>query len=176
MDDTDFMDIALEEARRTLQRGEFPVGCVLVHDGPDGGRVLATGARSGTAGGGINEVDHAEMAALRSLSTLVPPVPPREITAYCTMEPCLMCFAALMLTGVGRVVYAYEDAMGGGTRCDFDGLPPLYAGRGIKVAGGVRRRESLALFKAYFSDPAQGYWKGSLLARYTLDQPEEDGA
>ncbi|MCK7503860.1 MAG: hypothetical protein MZV70_06965 [Desulfobacterales bacterium] len=34
------------------------------------------------------------------------------------MEPCLMCFSALMLHGIGAIVYAYEDAMGGGT-----GLP-----------------------------------------------------
>jgi tRNA(adenine34) deaminase len=81
-----------------------------------------------------------------------------------------MCFSALMLHGIGAIVYAYEDAMGGGTACPRTGLNPLYRDSRIVVRGGIRREESLALFKAFFSDPTNRYWNGSHLAAYTLKQ------
>jgi tRNA(adenine34) deaminase len=161
-----FMDAALKEARKALARGEFPVGCVLVH----ADRVVARGARKGTFGSGRNELDHAEMVALRRLTARRDPVDPAEITAFSTMEPCLMCFSALILHGVREIVYGYEDAMGGGTGCDRGRLNPLYRDSRIRVRHGVRRAESLALFKVFFADPRHSYWRGSHLANYTLSQ------
>lgn len=165
MDHRYYMKMAIEEAQNALLRGEFPVGCVLVHQGS----VIATGARTGTAGTGVNEVDHAEITALRRLSEMTPKIDPKEIILYCTMEPCLMCFAALMLTGIRTVVYAYEDVMGGGTDCPLTELRPLYIERQINVVPHVLREESLALFKRFFKDPKNHYWQGSLLERYTLE-------
>jgi tRNA(adenine34) deaminase len=160
------MGEALKEARKALAGGEFPVGCVLAY----GDRVVARGRRKGTADGGGNELDHAEMVALRRLTQTKPPLPAASVTAFCTMEPCLMCFSALILHGIGAIVYAYEDAMGGGTGCRRSRMNPLYRDSRIKVRGGIRRQESLALFKAFFSDPANRYWSGSRLAEYTLKQ------
>jgi len=166
MDDDRFMGEALKEARKALSRGNFPVGCVLVYRD----RVVARGRRKGTAGGGGNELDHAEIVALRRLVEMRQRMESAAITAFCTMEPCLMCFSALMLHGIGAIVYAYEDAMGGGTACPRTGLNPLYRDSRIVVRGGIRREESLALFKAFFSDPTNRYWNGSHLAAYTLKQ------
>ena len=160
------MRIALKEAEKALSCREFPVGSVLVYQG----QVIATGSRIGTAHGGRNEVDHAEMLALRQLSQTGIDYDPAEITAYCTLEPCLMCFGASMIAGIGRIVYAYEDAMGGGTGCDRLSLPALYKKSSIEVIPGVLRAESLALFKTFFSNPANTYWEGSLLEQYTLSQ------
>ena len=161
-----FMGIALKEAQKTLSKGEFPVGCIMVSQN----EVIATGARRSSAGTSANEIDHAEMIALRELWKLGEGADPSRITVYSTMEPCLMCFAALILAGIKSIVYAYEDVMGGGTNADLSGLPPLYSGAGISVVPGVLREESLALFRKFFSDPANLYWKGSLLAGYTLSQ------
>jgi tRNA(adenine34) deaminase len=44
----------------------------------------------------------------------MPDIDRSTVTMYCTMEPCLMCFSAILLSGIGRIVYAYEDVMGGG--------------------------------------------------------------
>jgi len=165
-DDDRFMSEALKEARKALARGEFPVGCVLVY----GDRVIARGRRKGTAHGGGNELDHAEMVALRRLVKMKQAPEAAAITAYSTMEPCLMCFSALMLHGIGAIVYAYEDAMGGGTACPRARLNPLYRDSRIMIRGGIQRGESLALFKAFFSDPANRYWRASHLAEYTLKQ------
>ncbi len=149
MDYDHFMGEALQEAQKALSRGEFPVGCVMVH----GDRIVARGSRKGTRDNGRNELDHAE---------------PAGVTAFCTMEPCLMCFSALILAGIGAVVFAYEDAMGGGTGCDRSQMKPLYRDSPIVVRPHVRRGESLALFQKFFADPANRYWRGSLLAQYTL--------
>jgi tRNA(adenine34) deaminase len=159
------MGEALALAERALAEGEFPVGAVMVFNG----RVVARGGRKGSAGGGLNEIDHAEMVALRGLYASGP-LDPAGVTVYCTMEPCLMCFAALVLHRIGGVVYAFEDPMGGGAEANRGGLRPLYRDAPIRVHGGVRRTESLRLFKRFFDDPRNAYWQGSLLASYTLAQ------
>ena len=164
-DDIRWMEVALGEARKALDGGDFPVGCVVV----SGGRVVATGRRSGTAAGPGNELDHAEVTALRSLLESGGLAQGAKATLYCTMEPCLMCFGAILLSGVSRVVWAYEDAMGGGASCDLSSVGPLYAQSGVEVRGRVLREESLALFKAFFANPDNGYWKDSFLERYTLE-------
>lgn len=62
-DDVRWMGVALKEAEAALDGGDFPVGCIVVAEG----RVVATGRRSGTAEGPGNELDHAEVTALRRL-------------------------------------------------------------------------------------------------------------
>jgi len=163
--DEKYMALALKAAESALLLGEFPVGCVVVQ----GAQVVATGARQGTGDmkKRAGELDHAEILALHQLEAR--DVDRQGLTLYCTMEPCLMCFAAIMLSGIRRVVFAYEDVMGGGTGCDRQGLPHLYRDADMDVVPGVLRRESLLLFYRFFNRPDNRYWKGSLLEKYTLD-------
>jgi len=161
-----FMAAALEQAEAAYHAGEFPVGCILVHND----RVLASGRRTGTTTGGINEVDHAEMVALRRLVMAGRNVAPAEIVLFSTLEPCLMCYGAAILSGIRTIVYAFEDVMGGGTGCDLTHLSPLYREAGISIIPHVRRADSVQLLKAFFANPENVYWKDSLLARYTLSQ------
>ena len=165
MNNAYFMRKALVEAQKALAAGEFPVGCVIAH--PQG--VLATGSRQNSSASAVNEIDHAEIVALRRLALLKPKPNTNDITLYCTMEPCLMCFGAILLAGIGKIVYAYEDVMGGGLKCDLQTLELLYRNHPIKITANVLRHESLALFKTFFENPNNGYWRGSLLAEYTLN-------
>jgi len=160
------MTAALALARTALSDGDFPVGCVIT----DGNVVVAEGRRTGTAAGGTNEIDHAEIHALKSLYDDNPAMDRSRLTIYCTMEPCLMCFSAIVLSGIGRIVYAYEDVMGGGTRCDRGGWAPLFRDARVVVVPGLLREDSLQLFQRFFADPGNAYWGDSLLSRYTLDQ------
>lgn len=166
MDHEHFMTKALQQAEAALNAGEFPVGCVMVHEN----RIIATGARKGSTGDCPNEVDHAEMVALRQLIRLKSKINFREVTLYSTLEPCLMCFAALVISNIGEIIFAYEDAMGGGTQCDFTKLPPLYKENEIQVTPNILRQKSLQLLQAFFSNPENTYLKDSLLATYTLRQ------
>lgn len=166
MDHAHFMRKALTLAKQALAAGEFPAACILV----GAGRIVASGSRTGTIKNRFNETDHAEMLALRNLNQRPAPAVSGEMTAYCTLEPCLMCFGALLIGGIANIVYAYEDAMGGGTRCDLSCLPPLYRNMSITVVPHILRADSLQLFKTYFSNPQTVYLKNSFLAAYTLSR------
>lgn len=160
-----YMRLALEEAGQALAAGEFPVGCIIVLDG----QVVASGKRQNSTGW-ANELDHAEIVALRSLLVDRPEADLSRVTVYATMEPCLMCFATMLVNNIGRIVWSYEDAMGGGTSLPLASLAPLYATRQVEIVGNILRAESLALFQQFFRTGTSGYLQDTLLARYTLSQ------
>ena len=162
----EYMQEALRLARQALALGEFPVGCVMVHED----RIISRGRRTNSIPPTANELDHAEIAALRKIFEEHPETDRSRITVYSTMEPCLMCYVTLLLNGIREIVYAYEDIMGGGTNLDLSSLSPLYKEMEVRVVPGVLRRDSLELFQAFFADGEQTYWQDSPLARYTLEQ------
>ncbi len=166
MSDEYFMQQALSLAEKALAAGEFPVGCVLVNEN----RVVAEGARCRSTGAFVNEIDHAEMVALRHFYNQSPGCDPCKTVAYCTLEPCLMCFGALVIGSIGKIVYAYEDFMGGGTRCRLEDLPDLYHHNRPVIVPHVLRDKSLALFQTFFNGADATYLKNSLLADYTRRQ------
>ena len=122
MDYEHFMGRALEQAKKALFVGEFPVGCVIVYQDT----ILATGSRKGTLGDFPNEMDHAEIIALKQLVDLKVNTDKNRVVLFTTLEPCMMCLGAMILSGISEIVYAYEDIMGGGTNCDLTKLNPLY--------------------------------------------------
>lgn len=81
-----------------------------------------------------------------------------------------MCYATLLLNGIRKIVYAYEDFMGGGTELTLRELPPLYSEMQISIIPHILRQESLELFRRFFADPNNSYWQDSPLERYTLSQ------
>lgn len=157
------MSEALRHAEKALDSGEFPVGCVLVYKH----QIIAAGSREGTSASDTNEIDHAEIIALRRLNQLPYRLDSNLITAFCTLEPCLMCFGALLISGIRHIVFAYEDAMGGGTRCDLTSLPALYKNVDITIIPHILRKNSLRLFKDYFNNSANSYLSNTYLADYT---------
>jgi len=165
-----YMEKALVHAGIAYDAGQFPVGCVIVQDD----EVIASGARAGTAGDltFFSEIDHAEIRALKSLEAWEGEFRPEKATLFCTMEPCLMCFSAIVLSGIKTIVYAYEDVMGGGTGVDLTSLPKLYQAAGVRVIPHVLREKSLDLFYNFFNKEANLYWKDSLLEAYTLAQKQ----
>ena len=148
--------------------------------------MVGEGMRRNSKGDGLNELDHAEILALKELMKGGGAASAdASLTAYSTLEPCLMCLGALMLNGVKRIVFAYEDVMGGACGLDFSryfsAIPHpaavdghvfyngyLYKKGAVEIIGGVKRSESLYLFKSFFADPPNSYWRASLLADYTL--------
>ncbi len=157
------MQAALAEARLALAEGEFPVGCVLAVDG----EILAQGRRKHSGSAARNELDHAEVVTLRGLLAAAQPgLDCGRITCYSTLEPCLMCFSTMLLSGIRRFVWAYEDVMGGGTSVPLAQLAPLYQKMQVELIPNVLRGKSIALFAQFFQN--HSYWQDSLLSQFTL--------
>ena len=159
--DEQFMQVALTEAERALTEGEFPVGCVLVREN----QIIAQGRRRNSRTASCNEIDHAEIVTLRKLLAEQANPDCRDVTVYATLEPCLMCYSTLLLSGIRRFVWAYEDIMGGGTSVPLTQLAPLYQDMQVELVPKVLRQESLQLFAQFFQ--THSYWQDSLLATYT---------
>ena len=160
------MKEALREAKEALVAGEFPVGCVMVSED----EIISRGRRINSKPPHENELDHAEIMALRKLFAQHPEIDRANILAYSTMEPCLMCYVTLLLNGIRKFIYAYEDIMGGGTNLVLKKLSPLYSEMSVTITPNILRQESLELFKSFFGDQHNTYWQDSPLARYTLSQ------
>ena len=162
------MEKAIKEAEQALKAREFPVGCVMVYNN----EIIANGSRKGTAKQVKNEIDHAEIICLKNLFEIEKKqeIDKNKITVYCTMEPCLMCYGALLINNIRNIVYSYEDAMGGGTGARLESLPPLYSKNPVNIVPGILREKSLRIFQEFFSSPDNSYLDNTLLAKYTLEQ------
>ncbi|GGJ88037.1 hypothetical protein GCM10008939_35100 [Deinococcus aquiradiocola] len=113
--DRRFLKHALRLAREAQELGSSPVGAVIV--GPDG-QVIAegqnrTGEKFGPDRVGGMGLAHAEMDAFFRAGPLEHP---EQLTLYTSLEPCLMCGGGSALIGVGRIVWATDDAWGGSGR------------------------------------------------------------
>ncbi len=159
------MELALAEAREALSAGEFPVGCIMVKDQ----KVVSSGRR-GHSRDNSNEMDHAEIIALRKFVEHIPGQDLSSVFVYSTMEPCLMCFSTLIVNGIRNFVYSYEDVMGGGVGLELSTLKPLYSSMDVSIVSGVLRDKSLEMFQRFFKRPDNNYLNDTLLARYTLEQ------
>ncbi len=105
-----FMALALAEAERAGERGEVPVGAVVVEAGA--GAVLAS------AGNRVEELRdptaHAEMLALRAAAARQGAPRLTDCDLYVTLEPCPMCAAAISFARVRRLYFGASDPKGGG--------------------------------------------------------------
>ncbi|MFO8059641.1 MAG: nucleoside deaminase [Bacillota bacterium] len=146
-DDCNYMREALRAARAALRRGELPCAAVLVD--PDGGVIAAAHARDR---GQKNRISHAELLLL--LESPAPAVGRRELTLYTTLEPCVMCTAALLTEGVGRVVYGLPAPVDGGTYLlDDPATVARCGGRAFELTGGVMADECAELFEEFMDLP-----------------------
>lgn len=131
---------ALEEARRAEAEGEVPIGAVAVRNG----RVVARGHNRRRALKDITA--HAEMMALRDLSTNLSSFDLHDITIYSTLEPCAMCSGAMLHYGVGRVVYGAKDLKLGAVDSVYD----VARGNGLSVTAGVLSGECSEILLKFF--------------------------
>jgi tRNA(adenine34) deaminase len=143
-DDERFMSQALEAARQSLPHDDVPVGCVLVANG----EILSVGENR-------REVDadptaHAEIVALRAAAAKRGRWRLDDVTAYITLEPCVMCAGALLNARVARVVIGALDEKAGavGSRYNLLNDPRLL--HEASLTYGVLGEESAALLGDFF--------------------------
>jgi len=131
-----FMQAAVQEARKGLEEGGIPIGSVIVHDG----RIIGAGHNRRVQQG--SSVLHGEMDALENAGRQ-PAAVYRESTIYTTLSPCPMCSGAILLYGIPRVVV--------GENLTFMGEEALLRSRGIDVEV-LQDRECIDLMKRFIAD------------------------
>lgn len=120
--DEQFMRRAIKVALSSEQEGNLPVGAVITLDGEvvaEGGSSILVPKFDGTR--------HAEMEALRAVPEDQWELS-NQMNLYTTLEPCLMCFASILIHGIGRVVFGSSDSHGGASYVQ-DHLPPYFQKR-----------------------------------------------
>ena len=145
-DDTEFMRLALEEARTAAAAGEVPIGAIMVHEG----KILA---RSGNRT--IRDCDptaHAEIAVLREASRRLGNYRLSETTLYVTIEPCSMCAGAMIQARVTRLVYGADDPKGGAVRSCFEILSDNRLNHRVEVTTGALAAECAAVMQSFFAE------------------------
>jgi len=143
--DQEYMQLALNEARKAGERGEVPVGAVLVDS--TSGILAADGNRT------IEYCDpagHAEMLVMRAAGKRLNNYRLPGTTLYVTLEPCVMCAGAMVHARIERLVFGAEDPKAGGIVSSYIiGSDGLLNHRFI-VEGGYCAEECAALLKNFF--------------------------
>ena len=145
MEDTVFMDAAIELAKEAAAEGEVPVGCVVVRNGEIVGRGRNRRERGKTALG------HGEIEAIGEACRNLGGWRLWECTLYVTLEPCPMCAGAIINARIPRVVYGASDAKCGacGSVCN---LFSMEFNHHPAVEKGIREAECSALLTEFFQN------------------------
>ena len=139
-DDDYFMRKALQEAEVAFDKGEVPVGAVIVVEN----RIIA---RAHNLTELLTDVTaHAEMQAITAASNFLGGKYLHKCTLYVTLEPCQMCAGALFWSQISTIIYGAKDEQRG---CGAMGtkLHPK-----TMIRGGILADEASELLKRFFSE------------------------
>jgi len=141
LSDEYFMNEALKEAHKAMDMEEVPVGAVVVNQN----RIIA---RAHNQTQQLNDVTaHAEMIAITSAANYLGAKYLTECTLYVTLEPCVMCAAALKWAQLGSLVFAASDPKEG-----FSHLKEQILHKKTVVLPGILEEEASLLLKQFFRD------------------------
>jgi tRNA(Arg) A34 adenosine deaminase TadA len=131
------MNMALEEAAKALERGEVPIGAVIVENF---GNIVARAGNETRAR--LDPSAHAEVLAIREACTVLKTERLVNCDMYVTLEPCAMCAALIANARIRRIYFAASDPKSGGIqqgarifdRKQTHHVPEIYSGIGEEKA------------------------------------------
>ena len=140
----EFMQAALEEAKKAFDLGEVPVGAVVVRDGEIIARAhnLTETSKDPTA--------HAEILAIREAARVLGGWRLIGCGLYVTMEPCSMCAGAIVWSRIEHLYYGAKDPKAGAAGSLFDIPGDIRLNHNPGVTGGVMEEECSAIVKDFF--------------------------
>ncbi len=142
--DEKWMTEALALAAQAAERGEIPVGAVIVHEG----KLVGSGYNLKEER--KNPVAHAEILAIEEAARTLGRWRLSGCTLYVTLEPCLMCAGAMIHARLDRVVYATADPKTGAAHSLYSVLSDKRLNHIPMVEGGVLKDQASAQLKAFF--------------------------
>lgn len=139
LNDDYFMKQALSEAKTAFDRGEVPIGTVIVCN-----RKIIAHAHNLTET--LNDVTaHAEMQAITAAASVLGGKYLKDCTLYVTVEPCPMCAGALAWAQISRIVYGADDKNRG-----YSIVAPAILHPKTQVSSGVLAEDAQGLMKRFF--------------------------
>lgn len=141
-----FMEAAFEEARAAGERGEVPIGAVVVREG----EILG---RAGNETRALSDVTaHAEILAIRRAAAIVGDERLVDADLYVTLEPCTMCAAAISFARIRRLYYAAGDSKGGAVENGVRFYQQPTCHHIPEVYSGIRESEAAEMLKSFFQN------------------------
>lgn len=141
-----FMRIALDEARRAAERGEVPVGAVVVLNG----EVIGRGHNQPIASN--DPTAHAEIVALRAAANHTGNYRLTGASLYVTVEPCMMCVGAAVHARVGTVVFGTLEPKAGALESTQRAHEHAALNHRLVVVSGVLAAECRDVIKQFFAE------------------------
>jgi tRNA(adenine34) deaminase len=139
LDDSFFMDQALQQAQRAYEEEEVPIGAVIVHNN----RVIGKGYNQTET---LKDVTaHAEMLAITAAANHVGSKYLEDCTLYVTIEPCVMCMGAIKAARIPKVVVGALEPKTGYSQF----LSPDYS-TSIAVSSGTKEEACAGLMRSFF--------------------------
>lgn len=106
MDDKQYFKLAVEQAKKSVNKGGFPAGAVVVKDGA----VISEGVSLGFK---LNDpTSHAETSSMREACKKLKTTNLEGATLYASLQPCLMCFSVASWSGISRIVFGCRKTEG----------------------------------------------------------------
>lgn len=140
------MNAALDQARQAAQRGEVPVGAVVVS--PEGEIVAAAGNRTREL---ADPTAHAELLAIREAAARLGAERLSGCDLYVTLEPCAMCAGAISAARIRRLYYGAADPKSGGVAHGARVLAQPQAHHKPEIYEGIAATEAEELLKNFFA-------------------------
>jgi len=138
--------MALDEARAAGERGEVPVGCVIVRNGDviarAGNRTLSH----------HDPTAHAEMLAIRSAGAFLGTARLEDCDLYVTLEPCAMCAGAVAFARIRRLYYGAADPKGGAVDNGVKFFASPACHHRPEIYSGIAAAEAAALLQNFFKE------------------------
>jgi tRNA(Arg) A34 adenosine deaminase TadA len=141
------MQRALDRAREAAERGEVPIGCVVV--GPNGEILAEAGNRTETD---RDPTAHAELLAIRAAAAKIGAPRLVDCDLHVTLEPCPMCAQAISFARLRRVYYGASDPKGGGVEHGPRIFQQPTCHHRPEVYSGIAESEAAELLKAFFRE------------------------
>ncbi len=143
-EDVSYMQLALAAAQEAADRGEVPVGAVVVW----AGTVVGTGYNRREAN--QSPLGHAEIAAIDQASRYFGSWRLNDCAIYVTLEPCIMCMGAILQSRMGRLVFGCLDPKAGAVESLYRLCEDRRLNHQLPATGGVLASEAAALLAGFF--------------------------
>lgn len=148
MNDEYYMQEALKEAKKAVQKNEVPVGCVIVYNDEIIARSHNTRHKEKSV------FDHAEILAIKKASKKLNAWILEDTIIYITLEPCLMCAGAILQSRIKKVVFAANEPKHGacGSVINVFDKDLYHFNHQVEVVPHILEEESKQLLKSFFQE------------------------